>query len=119
MQGKKRGVRVGLLVSIVTCLLLSFSMMGYATDDSGQGEQSQRVTSNGTILFEETTTTTTTTKTTTSRSPQLPNAGGGGKKLPRTGEILQQGMVYGGLGLLLVAFVILFWKRRKKGEDQT
>ncbi|WP_265459934.1 LPXTG cell wall anchor domain-containing protein [Enterococcus sp. HY326] len=126
MQGKNRVLKLQFLVAIFSFFLMGISLTApvFAASNMGQVEQSQRVTSKGTITFEEITTTTSSTidsmssssSTVMSSSTQLPNTGDG--KLPQTNELVTRSLVIAGVGLLIIGFFFILWKRRKKGENQ-
>lgn len=63
------------------------------------------------------------TPTPTPGSSTKPSSGGASVskptgKYPSTGELVQKSMTYSGIALVLIAFLIFLWKRRKKEEDE-
>lgn len=123
---RKKSILKSLIV-LLSFLFLVFPTLASASD--GNSEKSASVQTNGEISFYTDATseppasstdptvdssTAPTTTPTTTPSSTLPSTGG---KLPTTGEVVKQGLMYGGVALLALALFYI-WKRRKNDENK-
>lgn len=107
------------LLVVLPILLLMSPIVAFA--NGGDSEKSASVKTEGAITFETVDSTTEPTTeptsdsstTATTESSSLPQTGG---KLPKTGELVTQGITVGGICLLLLAVFFFFWRKRKEEQ---
>lgn len=107
-------------VTTVVIFLAFFASFSVANAEE-QGQKSQSVTTEGVIIFEEGTgEVQDSTGQSQSITPVVKPTGTPkpvGKSYPATGEIVKKSLMYLGIGLIAL-FFLLFWKKRKKEEDK-
>ncbi|MBL1225822.1 LPXTG cell wall anchor domain-containing protein [Enterococcus sp. BWR-S5] len=107
---------------VVLSLLSLTPLTAFATSEK-DSEKSTSVQTNGAITFESEATIDSTTPITTepTTTPTEKPPGGTtkpGGTYPSTGEIVKKGLTFGGAGIVALALILFFWKRKKDEEHE-